>query len=152
MTEVYKRLNGLSPDITNNILAVSRRQYNTRHYNRFVAYRPKADRYGRISIPYRVNQIQNLLPLQIKNSANLDSFKLKIEQWCCLECPFTLSKTYLPNRVEIYQLVAIHFVFSFIHSYPLLIRALRDCALKRVNLHQQVPYAPLPCLGFCCCN
>ena len=59
--------------------------------------RPKTDRYGRNSIPYRTNQIWNLIPREIKNSANLDSFKLKIMQWRCLACPFTLSKTYLPN-------------------------------------------------------
>ena len=47
MTEVYKRLNGLSPDIMNNILAVSKHQYNTRHYNLFVTGRANTDRYCR---------------------------------------------------------------------------------------------------------
>ena len=51
---------------------------NTSDYNLFVTDRPKTDRCGRNSIPYRANQIWNLLPRQIKNSANLDSFKLKI--------------------------------------------------------------------------
>ena len=62
MTEVYKRLNRLSPDIMNDILVVSKHRYNTRHYNLFVTDRPKTDRYGRNSIPYRANQIWNLLP------------------------------------------------------------------------------------------
>ena len=97
MTEVYKRLHALSPDIMNDILPVSKHQYNNRHYNLFVTGRSKTDRYGRNSIPYRANQIWNLLPHQIKNSGNLDSFKLKAKQWCCLECPCTLSKIYLPN-------------------------------------------------------
>ena len=43
MTEVYERLNGLSPDIVNDILAVSKHQYNIRHYNLFVIDRPKTD-------------------------------------------------------------------------------------------------------------
>ena len=47
MTEVYKRLNELSPDIMNDILAVSKHQYNTRHYNLFVTGRAKTDRYCR---------------------------------------------------------------------------------------------------------
>ena len=34
---------------------------------------------------------------QIKNSANLGSFKLEIKQGRCLECPCTLFKIYLPN-------------------------------------------------------
>ena len=80
MTEVDKCLNGISPDIMNNILTVSKHQYSTRHYNLFVTDRPKTDRFGRNSIPYRANEIWNLLPCQIKNSANLDSFKLKIKQ------------------------------------------------------------------------
>ena len=57
MTEVYKHLNVLLPDIKNDILAVSKHQYNTRHYNLFLTGRPKTDRYGRNSIPYRANQI-----------------------------------------------------------------------------------------------
>ena len=80
MTEVYKCLNGISPDIMNDTLAVSKHQYNTRYYNLFVTDRPRTDRYGWNSIPYRANQIWNLLPSQINNSANLDSFKLKIKQ------------------------------------------------------------------------
>ena len=97
MTEVYKCLNGISHDIMNCILAVSKHQYNTRRYNLFVTDRPKTDIYGQHSVPHRANQIWNLLPHQIKNSANLDSFKLKIKQWRCKEFPRNLCKTYLPN-------------------------------------------------------
>ena len=86
----------------NDTLAVSKHRYNTRNYNLFVTDRPKTDRYGRNSIPYKANQIWNLLPGQIKNSANLDSFKLKIKQWRCAECPCTLCKTYLPNLGYLY--------------------------------------------------
>ena len=102
MTEVYECLNGLSPYIMNDVLAVSKHRYNARHYNLFVTDRPKTAKYGRNSIPYRANQIWNLLPSEIKNSANLDSFKLKFKQWRCLERPCTLCKTYLPNIVEFY--------------------------------------------------
>ena len=61
MAEVCKCLNGLSPDIMNDVLAVSKHRYNTRHYNLYETHRPKTDRYGRNSIPYRANQIWNLL-------------------------------------------------------------------------------------------
>ena len=80
MTEVRKYLNGISADIMNDILAVSKHQYNSRHYDLFMTDRPKTDRYGRNSILYTANQIWNLLPRQIKKSPNLDSFKLKIKQ------------------------------------------------------------------------
>ena len=73
MTGVYKCLHGISLDIMNDTLAVLKRQHNTRHYNLFVTDRPKTDGCGWNSIPYRANQIWNLIPHQIKNSANLDS-------------------------------------------------------------------------------
>ena len=91
MTEVYKYLNEMSPDM-NDTLAVSKHQYNTRHYNLFVTDLPNTDSCDRNSIPYRTNHIWNLLPPQIKNSANLDSFKLKIKQWRCVEYPCIFCK------------------------------------------------------------
>ena len=45
ISEVYKYLNGISPDIMNDTLAVSKHQHNTRHYNLFVTDFPKTDRY-----------------------------------------------------------------------------------------------------------
>ena len=39
---------------------------------------PKTDRYGPNSIPYRANQIWNLLPRQIKNSANVFSINPRV--------------------------------------------------------------------------
>ena len=33
MTKVYKCLNGISPDVMNDTLAVSKHRYNTRHYS-----------------------------------------------------------------------------------------------------------------------
>ena len=59
--------------------------------------RPKTDRYGQNSVPNRAHQIQNLLPREIKVSANSYYFRLTIKQWRCLECPCTLCKIYLPN-------------------------------------------------------
>ena len=81
----------------NDIIAVSKQQYNTPHYNLFVTDRSKTDTYGRNSIPYRANQLWNLLSHQVKNSANLDFLKLNIKPLRCLECPCTLCKIYLPN-------------------------------------------------------
>ena len=43
MIEVYKCLNGLSPDIVNDVLAVSKHRYNTHQYNLFVTDPPKND-------------------------------------------------------------------------------------------------------------
>ena len=43
MTEVYKCLNGLLPDIVNDALAVSKYHYITQHYNLFVTDPPRTD-------------------------------------------------------------------------------------------------------------
>ena len=43
MIEVYKWLNGLSSDIMNDVLAVSKHRYNTRYYNLFLTDHPKRD-------------------------------------------------------------------------------------------------------------
>ena len=56
MTEVYKRLNGLSLNIMNDVLKVQKHWYDTRHHNLFVTDRPKTDGYGKNSIPNRANQ------------------------------------------------------------------------------------------------
>ena len=74
MTEVCKCLNGISPGIMNETLAVSKHQYKTCHYNLFASDRPKTDRYGRNSIPCRANQIWNLLPLQLKKPSKFEFF------------------------------------------------------------------------------
>ena len=58
--------NGLPPDIMNGVLIISK-------------HRPKTNRYGQSSIPYRADQIRNLLPCETKDLANLDSFKSKIK-------------------------------------------------------------------------
>ena len=102
ITEVYKYLNELSADITNDVLIVSERQLNTRHYNICVTDGPMTDRYGRYLISYRANKIWNLMPGEIKGSVNLDYFKLKIGLWRYLECSYTLCKTYLSNLGYLY--------------------------------------------------
>ena len=98
MIEACKCLNGLSPDIMNDVLAVSKHRCNSRHYNLLVTDRPKTDRYGRNSIPYRANQIRNLLPCEIKYSANLDSFKLKTSPCALCENIFTQSRIFIGSN------------------------------------------------------
>ena len=64
MTDVYKCLTGLSTDIMNDLLAVSKHWYNFRQYNLSLTDRPKNYRYSRNSISYIANQIWNLLPVK----------------------------------------------------------------------------------------
>ena len=99
MTEVYKCLNGLSLDILD-ILTMYLQFRNTGTILATITFpwlaSPKLIHMAEIQF-HRANQIWNLLPVEIKYSANFDSFKLEIQQWRCLECPCTLCKTYLTN-------------------------------------------------------
>ena len=72
----------------------------TGNYNLFVTDWPKTDRYGRNLIPYRANRIWNLLHHEIKNSGNLDSFKLKIKALPRMPLYF-MKNTFTKSRVFI---------------------------------------------------
>ena len=52
MTDVYKCLTGLSTDIMNDLLAVSKHWYNFRQYNLSLTDRPKTYRYIILLIRY----------------------------------------------------------------------------------------------------
>ena len=90
MTELYKCLNGLSPDIINDVLAVSKHRYNTQNSNLFVTDPLKSDIYSQNSISYTANQVWNLLPREIKKSASLDSIKLKNKKMVLRRMPLYL--------------------------------------------------------------
>ena len=97
MIEVYKFLNGLSPDIMNEVFSLQRFAYNLRSYNVFQCDIPRSNRYGLNSISYRANQLWSLLPELIKSSPSLSLFKSRIKSWRCTNCPCTLCRTFIQN-------------------------------------------------------
>ena len=68
MTVVFKCLNGVSPDIMNDTLAVSKHQYNTQNYNLFVTDLSKTDRYDR-----------NLVHIELVRYGTYSTTKQKIQ-------------------------------------------------------------------------
>ena len=64
LTEVYKYIHGLSPEIMNEVFSTRANIYNTQQFNVFETLVPTSNRYGLNSIPYKTNQLWNLL-LQI---------------------------------------------------------------------------------------
>ena len=97
MVEVYKFLNGLSPDIMNEVFSVQRVTYNLRSYNIFQCDIPRSNKYGLNSISYRANQLWKLLPDFIKSSPSLSLFKARIKSWRCNSCPCDICKTFIRN-------------------------------------------------------
>ena len=80
MAEVYKFLKEVPSDIMNDGIKFSKHGYYTRRYNLFVTDMSKTDRDGWKTIPYRPNQIWNLLNRERKKLVGLDSFQSKVMQ------------------------------------------------------------------------
>ena len=55
--EVYKYLNGLSPDNMNNIFKLRENSYNLRNFQIFESQNPRTKKFGLDSIAYRANQL-----------------------------------------------------------------------------------------------
>ena len=66
MIEVYKYLNGLSPDIVSDIFKLSENTYNLRNFHIFESQNPRAKTFGFGSIAYRARQLWKNFPEEIR--------------------------------------------------------------------------------------
>ena len=57
MIEVYKYLNGLSPDIMSEIFKVRENTYNLRNFHIFESHNRRTKKFGLHSIAYRTSQL-----------------------------------------------------------------------------------------------
>ena len=87
MIEVYKYLNGLSPDITNDILKLRENTYNLQNFHIFQKENPRSLKYRLDAIPYRASQLWQQVPIDIREAAFLTLFKNCIKTWKCEDCP-----------------------------------------------------------------
>ena len=71
MIEVYKYLNGLSPDIMNTIFKLRQNTYNLRHFHAIESQNPRTRKFGLDSIAYIASQLWKYVPEEIRNSASL---------------------------------------------------------------------------------
>ena len=97
LTEVYKYIHGLSPEIMNEVYSTRASIYNTRQFNVFETHIPTSNRYGLNSIPHKANQLWNLLSENLESSPSLTLFKNEIKFWQCFNCPCNICKSYVPN-------------------------------------------------------
>ena len=95
LTKVYKYIRGLSAEIMNEVFSVRANIYNTQQFNVFETHVPTSNRYGLNSIPYKANQLWNLLPKNHKSSPSLTLFKNEIKFWQCFNCPCNKCKNYV---------------------------------------------------------
>ena len=92
LTEVYKYLNGYSPNLMNEVLHLRPNHYNLRNFNVFATDNPR-NKYLLNSSVYRANQLWQTLPSEIKNCELLQLFKNKIKTWSCDRCQCQICST-----------------------------------------------------------
>ena len=74
LTEVYKYIHGLSPEITNVIFSTKANIYNTRQFNVSETHIPTSNRYRLSLVPYKAKQLWDLLTENLKSSPSLTLF------------------------------------------------------------------------------
>ena len=91
--EIFKFLNGLSPQIMNDVFQVkSPAPYYLRDKNELYSRNPKTVAYGTESVSFMAPKIWSIVPQELKNSQSLYSFKKGIRKWKP-NCPCRLCKT-----------------------------------------------------------
>ena len=65
--EVYKYLNGLSPDIINSIFKLIQNTYNLRNFDAFESQNPRTKKFGLDSIACRASQLWKNIPEEIRS-------------------------------------------------------------------------------------
>ena len=93
--EIFKMVNGLSPKIMDDVLQVVKPAYELRNTSILRKFNVKTVQYGTESIYFLAPKIWDLVPTHIKCETKLESFKIKIKSWKCIDCPCRLCKTYI---------------------------------------------------------
>ena len=76
-----KYLNGLSPNIMNDIFRLRENTYNLRNFHFFQTENPRSLKYGLDAIPYRASQLWQQVAIDICEAASLNLFKNRIKTW-----------------------------------------------------------------------
>ena len=101
MIEVYKYLNGHSPDIMNDIFKLRENMYNLRNFHIFQTENPRSLKYGVEAIPYHASQVWQQVPIDIREAASLVLLKNLIKTWKCEDCPCRSCKIFIQKVVYV---------------------------------------------------
>ena len=83
MIDVYKYLNGHSPDIMNNIFKLRENLYNLQNFHIFQIESPCSLKEGLDAILYRACQLWQQVPIDIRETASLPILKNRIKTLKC---------------------------------------------------------------------
>ena len=78
MIEVYKYMNGHSPDIVNDIFKLRENKYNLWNFHIFQTENRCSLKYGLDAIPYCTSQLWQQVPIDIREAASLTLGNVKI--------------------------------------------------------------------------
>ena len=95
--EMYKAKNNIGPSILNDIF-LKKSSFNIkelRSQNDFLIPRADTVHCGHDSLKYFGPKIWDLIPVEIRNSPDIDTFKLNIKKWTPSECPCRLCRSYI---------------------------------------------------------
>ena len=92
-TEIFKFLNGLSPQIMNEVFQIMNEVY-VMDKNEWYSRNPKTVAYGTESVSFMAPKIWSIVHQELKNSQSLYFFKKGIKKWKP-NSPCRLCKTYL---------------------------------------------------------
>ena len=94
-TEMFKIHRGLSPEILRETFVSKTSSYNLRRNAAFEKRKVHSVYHGTESLSFLGPKIWDLVPVELKQSETLYSFKLKIKDWVLFECPCRICKTYI---------------------------------------------------------
>ena len=95
--EMFKVFKNLSPPIISDLFEVHENNYNLRNHRYFLIPTVKTVYHGLESIKNLGPRIWNLVPDNLKQLGDIESFKTEIKNWIPAKCPCRLCKTYIPN-------------------------------------------------------
>ena len=91
--EMFKIHRGLSPEIPRETFVSKTSPYNLWRNNTFEKRKVHSVYHGTESLSFLGPKIWDLVPVELKQSEALYSFKLKIKNWVLSECPCRICKT-----------------------------------------------------------
>ena len=94
-TEMFKIHRGLSPEILRETFVPKTSSYNLRRNDTFEKHKVHSVYRGPEWLSFLGPKIWDLVPIELKQSETLYSFKLKIKNWVPFECPCRIRKTYI---------------------------------------------------------
>ena len=94
--ELYKVVNGFSPDIMKDIFPLNENLcYNTKNKRTFHSRDIRTVHFGSETLSHLAPKIWELVPEEIKKLESVASFKNAIKEWKPANCPCRLCRTYI---------------------------------------------------------